>query len=256
MKITFLGTGTSQGIPIIVCSCAVCTSSDPRDNRLRSSVLIEAKGKQFVVDTGPDFRQQMLRARVKDLEAVLYTHEHKDHVAGIDDVRAFNFFNNKAVQLWATPRVQEGIKREVPYCFDGTDYPGIPRLELNTIGKGPFEIAGVTFQPIEVMHHKMPVTAFRSGGFTYITDANSISAQELEKARGSKLLVLNALRRETHISHFTLREALAICAELKPEQAYFTHISHQLGKHAEVEKELPEGIHLAYDGLTLELSDH
>jgi phosphoribosyl 1,2-cyclic phosphate phosphodiesterase len=233
MKITFLGTGTSQGVPLIGCTCNVCTSPDPRDQRLRSSLLIEDDGKNFVIDTGPDFRQQMLRAGVKNLEAVLYTHEHKDHVAGIDDVRAFNFIHNKNMPLWATPRVQEAIRREVPYCFDGTDYPGIPRLDLHAIGADRFVIGSTAFMPIEVMHHKMPVTAFRTGDFTYITDANFIAPAEMEKIRGSRIIVLNALRRNTHISHFTLDEAVSIVRELKPEKAYFTHVSHQLGLYTD-----------------------
>ncbi len=253
MKITFLGTGTSQGVPIIGCKCAVCTSSDPRDKRLRSSILISEKGMNFVIDTGPDFRQQMLRAKVEDIEAVLYTHEHKDHVAGIDDVRAFNYIQKKAIPLWATKRVLEAIKREVPYCFDGTDYPGIPRLELNPITKQDFTIRGVTFRPIEVLHHQMPVSAYRVGDFTYITDANFIAPAELEKIRGSKVIVLNALRREKHISHYTLSEAVELLKELKPEKAYLTHISHQLGLHAEVLKELPPGIEPAYDELSITL---
>jgi len=253
MKITFLGTGTSQGVPIIACHCDICLSNDPRDKRLRSSVMISASGKNYVIDTGPDFRQQMLRTGVSDLEAVLYTHEHKDHLAGIDDVRAFNFINKRAMPLWATERVQQAIRREVPYCFDGTDYPGIPLIQLRTIGDVPFSVAGQEFIPIRVQHHKMPVTAFRTGDFTYITDANFISSEEKEKIKGSRIIVLNALRRERHISHFTLNEAVALATELQPEQAYFTHISHQLGKHADVSKELPSFIKLAYDGLELEL---
>jgi phosphoribosyl 1,2-cyclic phosphate phosphodiesterase len=253
MKITFLGTGTSQGVPIIACSCRVCHSEDPKDKRLRSSVLLTVSGKNFVIDTGPDFRQQMLRADVRDLEAVLYTHEHKDHVAGIDDVRAFNFIHNKAMPLWATERVQRAIRGEVPYCFDGTDYPGIPRIQLRTINDEPFEIAGQEFIPIRVMHHKMPVTAFRIGDFTYVTDANFIAPEEKEKIKGSRILVLNALRREKHVSHFNLEQAIALANELEPEQVYFTHISHQLGRHAEVSPELPAFMQLAYDGLELEL---
>jgi phosphoribosyl 1,2-cyclic phosphate phosphodiesterase len=253
MKITFLGTGTSQGVPIIACKCAVCLSEDPRDKRLRSSVMITVLGKNFVIDSGPDFRQQMLRANVQDLEAVLYTHEHKDHVAGIDDVRAFNFIHNKAMPLWATERVQEAIRREVPYCFDGTDYPGIPRIQLRKIEGDPFLVSGQEFIPLRVMHHKMPVTAFRTGDFTYVTDANFIGPEEKEKMKGSRVLVLNALRRETHVSHFTLDQAVAIATELEPEMAYFTHISHQLGKHEDVSKELPSFIRLAYDGLELTL---
>jgi phosphoribosyl 1,2-cyclic phosphate phosphodiesterase len=254
MKITFLGTGTSQGVPVIACKCRVCQSINPRDKRLRTSVLITEKDKNFVIDTGPDFRQQMLREGVTDLEAVLYTHEHKDHLAGIDDVRAFNFIHNKAMPLWASKRVQEAIKREVPYCFDGTDYPGIPRIELHTITKEPFTIAGVTFTPIEVLHHRLPVQAFRCGDFTYVTDANFIDEKEKEKIRGSRILVLNALRKEDHISHFTLKQAITLAQELGAEKTYLTHISHQLGRHEEVTKELPPGIELAYDGLQLELN--
>jgi phosphoribosyl 1,2-cyclic phosphate phosphodiesterase len=253
MKITFLGTGTSQGVPIIACRCAICTSSDPRDKRLRSSVMITSHGKNYVIDTGPDFRQQMLRADVRELEAVLYTHEHKDHVGGIDDVRAFNFINNKAVPLWATERVQEAIKREVPYCFDGTDYPGIPRIELNTFDIRPFSIGSQEFIPIQVMHYKMPVTAFRAGDFSYITDANYIAPQEMDKIRGSRVVVVNALRREPHISHFNLGQAIELIQELAPEKAYFTHISHQLGKYEEVMRELPPNISLAYDTLEIDL---
>ncbi|MFI5149617.1 MAG: MBL fold metallo-hydrolase [Bacteroidia bacterium] len=253
MKINFLGTGTSQGVPIIACKCDVCRSADPKDNRLRSSVLITVNHKNFVIDTGPDFRQQMLRAKVQDLEAVLYTHEHKDHVAGIDDVRAFNFIHNKSMPLWASERVQEAIKREVPYCFDGTSYPGIPRIELHTIGNEPFRISGVEFIPIDVLHHRLPVKAFRCGDFTYVTDANLIPEKEKEKIKGSKVLVLNALRRERHISHFTLDQAVEMALELGAEMTYLTHISHQLGKHAEVMRELPPGIELAYDGLEAEL---
>ncbi|HXC05621.1 MAG TPA: MBL fold metallo-hydrolase [Bacteroidia bacterium] len=253
MKITFLGTGTSQGVPIIACTCEVCRSADPKDKRLRSSVLITEAGKNVVIDSGPDFRQQMLRAGVMDLEAVLYTHEHKDHVAGIDDVRAFNFIHNKSMPLWASKRVQEAIKREVPYCFDGTAYPGIPRIELFTIGHEPFSVSGIEFIPIDVLHHRLPVKAFRCGDFTYITDANSIPPAEKKKIKGSRILVLNALRRESHISHFTLDQAIELALEFGAEMTYLTHISHQLGKHADVMRELPAGIELAYDGLEVEL---
>jgi phosphoribosyl 1,2-cyclic phosphate phosphodiesterase len=253
MKVTFLGTGTSQGIPLIACPCEVCNSADPKDNRLRTSILIEQDGKNIVIDTGPDFRQQMLRENIKHVEAVLFTHEHKDHTAGFDDIRAFNFIMRKKMNVYASQRVQDAIRREFAYIFSDFKYPGIPEIDLHLIKHETFKAAGVEFTPIEVMHYKLPVLGFRVGDFTYITDANHISEKEKEKIKGSKVLVLNALRREQHISHFTLQQAIDLVHELKPEKAYFTHISHQLGLHAEVEKELPSNIFIAYDGLKLEL---
>ena len=249
VKLTFLGTGTSQGVPLIACTCRVCQSADTKDKRLRTSVMIEHNGSSFVIDTGPDFRQQMLREKVKQLDAVIFTHEHKDHLAGLDDVRAFNFLTKKAVNIYASERVQEVIKREFPYVFSGEKYPGIPELALHTITDKPFVINNSCFTPIEVMHYKMPVKAFRIEGLTYITDANFISEAEKEKIKGSDIIIVNALRKEPHISHFTFQQAIDLMQELKPKQAYFTHISHQLGLHAQVEKELPSFIKLAYDGL-------
>ncbi|MGZ4049414.1 MAG: MBL fold metallo-hydrolase [Bacteroidia bacterium] len=253
MQVTFLGTGTSQGIPIIACPCIVCQSKDLKDKRLRSSVLISEKGKTFVIDTGPDFRQQMLRENVKNLDAVIFTHEHKDHTAGFDDIRAFNFINNKKMEVYASARVQEAIRREYPYIFSDFKYPGIPEINLHLLENKLTSVEGVDFLPIEVMHYKLPVFGFRVGDFTYVTDANYISEKEKEKIKNSKVLVLNALRRETHISHFTLKEAIDLVEELKPEKAYFTHISHQLGLHADVQKELPRNIEIAYDGLQIDL---
>ncbi|MBI2270560.1 MAG: MBL fold metallo-hydrolase [Bacteroidetes bacterium] len=253
MQVTFLGTGTSQGVPVVACPCIVCRSKDPKDNRLRSSILVEDGGKVYVIDTGPDFRYQMLRAGVKSLDAVIFTHEHKDHIAGFDDIRAFNYVLKKKIDVYATERVQQAMKREFAYIFDGTDYPGIPQINLFTIDNKPFVINITRFIPIEVKHFKLPVLGFRIGDFTYITDANFISEEVKEKIKGSKVLVLNALRREHHVSHYTLEQAIELAKELKPEKAYFTHISHQLGLHSEVEKELPPGIFLAYDGLRLEL---
>jgi phosphoribosyl 1,2-cyclic phosphate phosphodiesterase len=253
VKITFLGTGTSQGIPIIACTCAVCTSDNIKDNRLRTSILIEENGKCFVIDTGPDFRQQMLRANVKQMDAVLFTHEHKDHTAGFDDIRAFNFILRKKMDVYASDRVQEAIRREFAYIFSDFKYPGIPEINLHLLKNEKTTIHGVEFIPIEVLHYKLPVFGFRVGDFTYITDANFISEKEKEKIKGSKILVLNALRKEEHISHFTLQQAIELVEELQPEKAYFTHISHQLGLHANVEMELPENIHLAFDGLTLDM---
>ncbi len=253
MQITFLGTGTSQGIPIIACPCNVCQSTDSKDKRLRTSVLIEINGKTFVIDTGPDFRQQMLRANVKNMDAVIFTHEHKDHTAGFDDIRAFNFVNKKKMEVYASANVQDAIKREFAYIFSDFKYPGIPEINLHLLENKTFSIEGIEIIPIEVMHYKLPVFGFRIGDFSYITDANYISDLEKEKIKNSKILVLNALRREPHISHFTLDQAIELVNELKPEKAYFTHISHQLGLHADVEKELPENIELAFDGLKINI---
>jgi phosphoribosyl 1,2-cyclic phosphate phosphodiesterase len=252
LKVTFLGTGTSQGVPVIACGCEVCKSHNPKDKRLRTSLLIETESTTVVIDSGPDFRQQMLRNDVKKLDAIIYTHSHKDHLAGLDDVRAFNHFQQQATEIYATPFTQQMIKQEFSYIFDRKDYPGIPQVNLNTIDKNtPFQIGDIIFAPIELLHFKMPVLGFRFNDFTYITDANFISDEEKQKIRGTKYLVLNALRRETHISHFTLNEAIALSAELTPNHTYFTHISHQLGLHDEVQKELPPAINLAFDMLSI-----
>lgn len=255
MKITFLGTGTSQGVPVIACNCGVCTSLDKKDKRLRTSILIEIDNRNFVVDTGPDFRQQMLREKVDQLDAVLFTHEHKDHIAGMDDIRAFNFISSgKEMEIYATSAVQSALKREFHYVFDEEDkYPGVPMVHLNTIDKNPFSIQGIEIVPIEVSHFRMKVLGYRVQDFTYITDANSISAEEMKKIEGTKILVLNALRKSPHISHFSLEEALELIKQINPERAYLTHISHLLGTHAEVSKELPENVFLAYDGLSINL---
>jgi phosphoribosyl 1,2-cyclic phosphate phosphodiesterase len=249
--ITFLGTGTSQGVPVIACDCAICTSSDPRDNRLRTSIMLSSETKNIVIDSGPDFRQQLLREKVKSLNAVLFTHEHKDHIAGLDDIRAFNYFQNEKMQVFCTDVVEFALKREFSYAFSDYKYPGIPEIALNRIENAPFEIHGIPFLPIKVLHLKMVVFGYRIGDFTYITDANFISDEEKKKIKGTKTLVLNALRREKHPSHFTLEEALELVNELEPEVTYFTHISHQLGLHEEVQAELPPNVFLAYDGLQL-----
>jgi len=238
---------------MIACECAVCTSSDKKDKRLRSSILVSSAKTTFVVDTTPDFRYQMLRKKVKTLDAVLFTHPHKDHVAGLDDVRAFNFFQEQAMQVYANQMTMDALMREFAYAFADKKYPGVPSLELNTIGEEPFFIGDIPVLPILVWHLKMPVFGFRFGDFTYITDANRIEDSEKEKIKGSKVLVLNALRKEKHISHYTLDEAVELVQELQIPEAYFTHISHQLGKHAEIEAQLPPGMHLAYDGLTIQM---
>jgi phosphoribosyl 1,2-cyclic phosphate phosphodiesterase len=253
MKITFLGTGTSQGVPVIACPCRVCASTDQRDKRLRASVMIEDKGKVIVIDSGPDFRQQMLRTNVKQLDGLVFTHEHKDHIAGMDDIRAFNYVLNKKIDVYASEKVQETMKREFPYVFEDFKYPGIPEINLHTIYNQEFEVAGIKLLPVEVMHYRIPVFGFRIGDFTYITDANYISEEEKKKVRGSKIIVLNALRRDKHVSHYTLDEAIAVLMDLNPGKGYLTHVSHQLGLHEEVNKELPENISCAFDGLVLEV---
>jgi phosphoribosyl 1,2-cyclic phosphate phosphodiesterase len=254
LKITFLGTGTSSGVPMIGCVCEVCTSTDPKDDRLRSSILVSSAQTTLVVDTGPDFRYQMLREKVKKLDAVLFTHPHKDHLAGLDDIRAFNFFTRKPINIYADSLTEEAVRRDFYYAFTDTKYPGIPELNMNTINMEPFMVGDIPVVPILVWHMKMPVLGFRFGKFTYITDANRIEEHEKEKIRGSDVLVLNALRKQKHISHFTLEEAILMARELKIPTAYFTHLSHQMGLHAVIESELPEGIHLAYDRLVLEFS--
>jgi len=253
VKLTFLGTGTSQGIPIIACKCPVCLSTDKKDKRLRTSALVEVDGQTIVIDSGPDFRYQMLRANVQQLDAILFTHEHKDHTAGLDDVRAFNWVNKKAIDVYAEKRVQASLKQEFAYVFAEFRYPGIPQLNLIDVENKAFQINSTCILPIRAMHLKLPVFGYRIGDMAYITDANYISAEEKEKLKGLKVLVLNALRREKHLSHFTLSEALALIEELKPEKAYLTHFSHQLGFHQEISKELPENVFMAYDGLAIDI---
>jgi len=237
---------------MVACPCEVCASTDPKDKRLRSSILVQSASTTVVIDTTPDFRYQMLREGIRHLDAVVYTHPHKDHLAGLDDVRAYNFFQRRAMPLYANPMTQESIVREFPYAFADVRYPGIPDLELHHIDKDPFRIGDITFIPIHVWHMKMPVLGFRIGDFTYITDANRIDDEEKEKVRGSRQIVLNALRHEKHLSHFSLREAISEVEELGVPEAWFTHISHQLGKHADIEPTLPANRHLAYDGLVLQ----
>lgn len=253
MKVTFLGTGTSQGVPFIGCDCAVCTSTDKRDKRLRTSVWIQTKDASIVIDSGPDFRYQMLRANVRKLDAIVFTHGHKDHVAGMDDIRPYNYYENKPIAVHATKATQAVLKREFEYVFQEHHYPGIPQVSLHTIGTEPFDINGLQITPIRVLHYKLEVLGFRIGDFTYITDANYIAPEELAKAKGSKFFVLNALRHQEHVSHYTLKEAIEIAGQTGAQASYFTHISHQLGLHEEISRQLPENMHLAYDGLTLEL---
>jgi phosphoribosyl 1,2-cyclic phosphate phosphodiesterase len=252
--ITFLGTGTSQGVPFIGCTCAICTSTNAKDKRLRSSIWINSEESSVILDTGPDFRYQMLRAGVRKIDGVVYTHGHKDHVAGLDDIRAYNYWQRTGINLYADQYTEEILRREFQYVFNGQSYPGIPVLDIIPIQSTPFQVGDLPFVPIQVMHFKLPVLGFRIGDFTYITDANYIAPEEIEKIRGSRIVVLNALRHEPHISHFTLNEAIDMAYEIGAERTYFTHISHQLGLHEQVQQDLPEGMFLAYDGLQLEIN--
>lgn len=236
---------------MIGCDCAVCTSPDKKDKRLRSSILVRSATTTLVVDTGPDFRYQMLREKVKHLDAIVFTHPHKDHLAGLDDIRAFNFFSRKPMPIYADSLTEEALRRDFYYAFSDTKYPGLPELDMHTMDLQPFVIGDIPVLPIPVWHHKMPVMGFRFGDFTYITDANRIDAESRQKIRGSKILVLNALRKEKHLSHFSLEEAIEVARDLAVPEVYFTHLSHQMGLHADVEQELPEGMHIAYDRLQL-----
>jgi len=251
--VTFLGTGTSQGVPVIACNCEVCTSDNRHDKRLRTSIMIESEDKVVVIDSGPDFRYQMLREHVQHLDAIVFTHEHKDHVAGMDDIRAFNYKQQAAIDIYANLRVQTALKREFAYIFDAFKYPGIPQVNIHTIDLEPFDIGSIHFIPVEVMHYKLPVLGFRINDFTYITDAKTVSETEKEKIRGTKILVINALQTQSHISHFTLDEAIAFSREVNAGKTYLTHISHRLGKHHIVSQQLPQGIEMAYDGLKLSI---
>ena len=249
VKITFLGTGTSQGVPVIACECAVCQSADPMDKRLRASLMVETAANTIVIDAGPDFRQQMLNAKVKKLDAILLTHEHKDHIAGMDDLRAFNYKSQAAIDIYAEERVQGAVRKEYAYVFSENHYPGVPRMELHNIDNYKLELKGDTVTPLRVFHYRLPIFGFRIGDMAYITDANYIPEETKEQLIGVKYLVINALRKEKHISHYSLGEALGLIREVSPRKAYITHIGHQMGKHAEVNSELPVNVTLAWDGL-------
>lgn len=250
-SITLLGTGTSLGVPIIGCQCKVCTSPDPRDNRLRSSALIQWNGQRLLVDAGPDFRQQMLRANTTDLDSILLTHEHKDHVSGLDDIRALNFLHKKPIDIYCEKRVQESIRKDFAYVFALIKYPGIPQMNLHSIDIESFKIGNNTIVPIRAYHYKLPILGFRFGDITYITDANSIPEQEIEKIKGSSILIINALRWDAHMSHFSIKEAIELIRTISPKKAYLTHLSHQAGLHADLLNRLPDGIEPGYDGLTI-----
>ena len=253
MKITFLGTGTSQGVPVIGCGCKTCRSEDERDKRLRSSVLVEQGEQTVVIDTGPDFRQQMLRAGLHKLNAVLYTHEHRDHISGLDDIRAFNYLQKSPMDVYGEERVIRSLNSSFPYVFAEKKYPGIPQVRMHHIKNEAFQIGDMEVIPIRMMHYRLPVFGFRLGDFAYLTDGNYIPESEKEKLFGVKYLVVNALRRETHISHFTLSEAVSLIDELSPRMGYLTHISHQMGAYRDLIRELPPHISPSYDGLVLEV---
>ena len=253
MNVTFLGTGTSQGVPVIACECEVCQSDDGRDKRLRSSISIETGGLRIIVDCGPDFRQQMLRENIRSIDAILVTHGHKDHLGGLDDIRAFNYINHRPADVYASTEVQRMIKMEFSYAFEKNPYPGVPEIILHRINNKPFMVNELPVIPIRALHYgnNKFVYGFRIKDFTYITDAVHISEREKKKIRGSRVLVLNALRKQKHYSHFNLEEALGLMNEIKPEQGYLTHISHQMGTYIDVSQELPDYVKLAYDGLTV-----
>jgi phosphoribosyl 1,2-cyclic phosphate phosphodiesterase len=251
MKLTFLGTGTSQGVPVIACNCTICRSQNPKDQRLRTSVLIQDENQTIVIDSGPDFRQQLLREKIQSLDAVLFTHEHKDHIAGLDDVRAFNYRYDKAMNVYCTDAVETALRREFNYVFENQHYPGVPKIQLHNINDQTFPLGCWAVTPLPVMHLNLPVLGFRIGHLSYVTDANFMSEETKERIKGSQILILNALRNEKHPSHFTLEEAIDLANELEAPQVYFTHISHQLGLHDDVQSKLPPHMHLAYDGLTL-----
>lgn len=253
MKLTFLGTGTSQGVPVIACRCHVCRSVDERDRRLRTSALLTTDdGKHILFDIGPDFRQQMLRQKVESLDAIMVTHAHRDHVAGLDDVRSFNYVQHKNMDVYLNAIAKHALMRDYGYIFEHHEYPGLPEADLHEVD-APFVAAGVTVIPVKAMHKDLPILAFRVGEMAYITDANYIAPEELEKLKGVKVMVINALRREKHFSHFSLPEALEVIDKVQPERAYLTHISHEMGLHSEVEKTLPQGVFLAYDNLEVEI---
>lgn len=253
LKITLLGTGTSLGVPIIGCDCPVCNSKDPRDNRLRSSALVEWLGRVFLIDAGPDFRQQMLRTSVRNIDAILLTHEHKDHVSGLDDIRALNFLHRKPIDIYAEKRVQDAIRKDFAYVFSVIQYPGIPQMNLHHISPGSIEINGLEIIAIRAIHYKLPILGFRFGDFTYISDTNYIPKEEMHKIAGTKVLVINALRWEAHLSHNSIPEAIRLIQEINPEKAYLTHLSHQAGLYEDLMQELPPGIEPGYDGLVIGL---
>lgn len=252
--VTFLGTGTSTGCPMIGCTCPACTSTDSRDQRLRTSAFVEVDGLNLLIDIGPDFRQQILRAGIGQIDAVLITHAHNDHIAGLDEIRAFNFLQRQAIPFYTDQSVKKSLHQRFSYAFEQPSYPGAPRVDLHEISKdAPFCIQKTPIIPIEVLHGTLPVLGFRIHDFTYITDIKTISAEELEKVKGTKILVLSALHRKAHFSHLNVDEAIALVDIIQPEHTYLTHISHRMGRFVDAAPTLPQHISLAYDGLKLEI---
>ena len=252
MKVTILGSGTSQGVPVIACDCEVCRSTDEHDKRLRCSAMIDIGDKKLIIDAGPDFRTQMLRAGVKDVTALLLTHEHKDHIGGLDDIRAFNWVKNGEVDIYCNQRTKDVIYKDYDYAFAEFRYPGVPEMNIHVIDETPFRIDDIEVVPVTVMHYRLPVSAFRIGNFAYVTDANFISEESMKKLEGVEYMVINALRKEIHLSHFTLNQAIQVVKRLNVKQAYITHIGHQMGLHEQVSLELPKNVKLAYDMLSFE----
>lgn len=254
MKFTFLGTGTSQGVPVIGCKCEVCQSDNPKDKRLRVSGLLETGEEIIVFDCGPDFRQQMLREQVEDIDAILITHEHNDHIIGLDDVRPLNFLHKKDMPIYALERVQIELKERFAYVFAENKYPGAPMVRLERIdAENKFWVGKTEVTPIEVMHGKLPILGFRIKGFAYLTDVKEIAEAEIEKLQNLNTVVLSALHHREHHSHSTLAQAISLAQKIKAKQTYFIHFSHQIGLHAEIEKTLPEGMLMAYDGLSIDV---
>jgi phosphoribosyl 1,2-cyclic phosphate phosphodiesterase len=254
LTVTILGTGTSHGVPIVGCKCEVCISDDIRDKRTRTSALLSWGETNIAIDIGPDFRQQMLRAQVDHLEGILITHQHNDHVIGLDEIRPFNFISKSAMNIYATIEVQSELKHRFSYAFDKEPYPGAPKVNFIDIQKDQtILINGREIIPVEVGHGNMTVLGFRIGNFAYITDAKTINPEELRKLEGLDVLVVNALHYHEHFAHFNVSEALDLISFLKPEKAYLTHISHKMGKHTDVNQTLPEGVALAYDGLQINM---
>lgn len=253
MKITLLGTGTSQGVPVIACKCNVCCSLDPKDNRLRSAIMVEKDNFRILVDAGPDFRQQMLRHQVNDLDAVLITHEHADHIFGLDDIRSFNWLRKSPMDIYCEKRVQENLKTIFNYAFAENKYPGTPSMKLIQIGNEPFRVGPFEVIPIRLFHHNLPVYGFRFGRFAYLTDFNRIENHELIKLKDIEVLIICALRHKSHISHLNLESALDLIRQISPKMAFFTHMSHEIGNHADLLVQLPDGVQPGYDGLVIEV---